>query len=316
MARHERRAKGRPKERGGPRAEAAQDDAATGAWLAELAEIARDPVRRAALQPDELLLVTFQQCLWYGHSQDAEITAVLAGLYADLVARAAEADRLELLDRVAAAVEDGGTTVLALLPFLLHENAPEAVAIAAETFASLMPLEGADELTGPRTLLRLLEHAEDEGTRVGLAAALLRFGDRRLRPLLDEAWRRLDPAARMRLVASRGPSRVLFAASVEFWMGCLEDADTEVFGAIAGELERAPRQAEPARVLDVRRKFPANASDDRDEIALEGDWPLEAYAAQLAPALRDLARRENEPRRMPAVLAAWGIGPDATPGPG
>lgn len=298
----------RPGRRGrGGRAAAPPEGGASDGWLAELAGIAADPERRATLDADALLLVTFQQCLWYGHTQDAEVAGALAALYPDLVAKASEADRIELLDRVAAAVEDSGTTVLALLPFLLHEPAAEGVAVAAETFASLMPLERGDEATGPRTLLRLLEHAEDEGTRAGLAAALLRFGDRRLRPLLDEAWRRLDPPARVRLARLRGASRVVFAATVEFWIACLEDADDAVFAAVAETLAALPREADPPRVLEVRRRFPANAPDDRDEIALEGDWPVAEFAARVAPALRDLARRENEPRRMPAVLAAWGL---------
>lgn len=300
MGRH--REKGRP--RGG---RAGGGDAAAGAWLAELTAVAADPARRAALGADDLLLVTFQQCLWYGHSRDPEVASALAAAWPDLVAKTEEEDRLELLDRVASAVEDGGATVLALLPFLQHEPSPRAVAVAGETFASLVPLEGGDEATGPRMLLRMLEHAEDEGTRVGLAAALLGFGDRRLRPLLDAAWRLLEPGARVRLAGLRGASRVAFAATVEFWIACLEDADDAVFAAVADALARVPREADPPRVLEARRKFPANAPDDRDEIALEGDWPLGEYAARIAPALRDLARRENEPRRLPAVLAAWGI---------
>lgn len=306
MVRHRGRAHGR---RGGERASRADEagDAADAAWLAQLAELARDPEKRATLDADALLLVTFQQCLFYGHTQDPEVAAALAALYPDLVARAAEGERLELLDRVAAAVEQGGTPVLALLPFLLHEPSPGAVAVAGETFASLVPLEGGDPLTGPATLLRLLEHAEDEGTRVGLAAALLRFGDRRLRGLLDAAWRRLDPPARVRLAELRGPSPVVFAATVEFWLACLEDADDAVFAAVAGTLARLPREADPPRVLDVTRKFPANAPDERDEIAIAGDWPLAGYGGRLAPALRDLARRENAPHRMPEVLAAWGV---------
>ena len=306
MSRHRKQGRGRAAGRG---AEAGSGDAAAGAWLAQLSESARDPDRRAAMDADELLLVTFQQCLYYGHTQDPEVAGALAALYPDLTAKADEADRVELLDRVAAAVEDGGTGVLALLPFLLHEPAPGAVAVAGETFASLVPPEGDDELTGPRTLLRLCEHAEDEGTRVGLAAALLRFGDRRLRPLLDDAWRRLEPPARVRLASLRGASTVLFAATAEFWLGCLEDADELVFAAVAAALARAPREADPPRVLDVRRKFPANAPDDREEIALEGDWTIEAFGERLAPQLRDLERRENEPRRMPEVLAAWGVEP-------
>lgn len=300
-----RRRGGTERRRGTPGA--GESEAATGAWLEQLAGIARDPAKRAALDADALLLVTFQQCLYYGHTQDPGIAGALAELYADLVAKAPVADRVELLDRVAEAVEQGSTPALALLPFLLHEPSPEAVAVAGETFASLVPAEGGEEAAGPAGLLRLLEHAEDEGTRVGLAAALLRLGDRRLRPLVDAAWRRLEPPARVRLAALPAPSRVLFAATVEFWLGCLEDADDAVFAAVAATLARLPREAEPPRVLDVRRKFPANAPDDREEIAILGDWTVAAFGERLAPALRDLARRENVPRRMPEVLAAWGV---------
>lgn len=306
MGRHRAGPKGR-----GAGKTPSQADAGGGGWLAELGEIARDPERRSVLDGDALLLVTFQQCLYYGHTQDAAVAAALADLYPDLVSKAGEADRLELLDRVAGAVEEGGTPVIALLPFLLHEPLPGAVAVAAETFASLVPLEKDDELTGPRTLLRLLEHAEEEGTRVGLAAALLRFGDRRLRDLLAEAWRRLDTPARVRLAQLPGASRVVFAATVEFWLACLEDAEPDAFAAVAAELARLPREADPPRVLDVRRKFPANARDDRDEIALEGDWSVADYSAVIAPAIRDLARRANEPRRLAAVLEAWGLAPES-----
>lgn len=293
--------------RAGARGRGGGADAPGAAWLAQLAEVAADPERRAALDGDALLLVTFQQCLGYGHAGEPGFADALAALWPDLVAKTSDADRLELLDRVAAAVEEGGAGVLALLPFLMHEPSPEAVAVAGETFASLVPLDAGDEATGPRMLVRMLEHAEEEGTRVGLAAALLRFGDRRLRPLLDRAWRLLEPAARVRLAGLRGASRVAFAATAEFWIDCLEDADDAVFAAVAAALERLPLEADPPRVLEVRRKFPANAPDGRDEIALERDWPIGEFAARLAPALRDLARRENEPRRLPAVLAAWGI---------
>ncbi len=298
MARYRGRPSGRPRPAGA---------GSEGAWLAQLAGIARDPERRAALDPDALLLVTFQECLYFGHTQDPGAAAALAGLYPDLAARTSEEDRLELLDRVAAAVEGGGTPVLALMPFLLHEPSPRAVAVAGATFAALVPPAGDDPLAGPAALLRLLEHAEDEGTRVGLAAALLGFGDRRLRGILEAAWRKLDTAARVRLAGFRAPSPVVFAAAVEFWIACLEDADDAVFEAVAGTLARVPGEADPPRVLDVARKFPANAPDDREEITVLADWPLADYAERIAPGLRDLARRENEPRRMPAVLAAWGL---------
>lgn len=301
MARHKERGKGRGAAGGAGDA----DDAALGAYLAELAEIAGDPERRATLDGDALLLVTFQQCLYYGHTQDPAIAAALAALYPELVAKTAGAERVELLDRVAAAVEEGGSPVLALLPFLLHEPEPEAVAVAAETFASLVPLEDGDELTGPRELLALLEHAEEEGTRVGLAAALLRFGDRRLRPLVDEAWRRLDAPARVRLAGLRGAGNVLFAATVEFWLDALEDATPEVFAATTGLLGRMPREADPPRVLDVRRKFPANAPDDRDEITILGDVPVANYAAVVGPRTQALVNRGFDRDRLAGASAPW-----------
>ena len=44
------------------------------------------------------------------------------------------------------------------------------VTLAATAYATLSPLEHDDPLSGPRTVLRMAEHAEDEGTRVGLLA--------------------------------------------------------------------------------------------------------------------------------------------------
>lgn len=290
MARHGR-GKSRPGARTARAPHGAGDDGALGSWLAELAEIAADPERRATLDGDALLLVTFQQCLYYGHTQAPDVAAALAALYPELVAKTTGEERVELLDRVAAAVEEGGSPVLALLPFLLHEPEPEAVAVAAETFGSLVPLENGDELTGPRELLALLEHAEDEGTRVGLAAALLRFGDRRLRPLVDAAWQRLDAPARVRLAGLRGAGNVLFAATVEFWLDALEDATPEVFAATTALLGRMPREADPPRVLDVRRKFPANAPDDRDEITILSDVPVADFAAVVGPRTQALVNR-------------------------
>ena len=301
MARHKVRGKGR----GAAGGAGAADDAALGEYLAELAAIAADPERRAQLDGDALLLVTFQQCLYYGHTQDPAIAAALAALYPELVAKTAGPERVELLDRVAAAVEEGGSPVLALLPFLLHEPEPEAVAVAAETFASLVPLEDGDELTGPRELLALLEHAEEEGTRVGLAAALLRFGDRRLRPLVDEAWRRLDAPARVRRAELRGAGNVLFAATVEFWLDALEDAPPDVFAAVTSLLGRMPHEADPPRVLDVRRKFPANAPDDRDEITILSDVPVADFAAVVGPRTQALVNRGHDLGRLVDASYPW-----------
>jgi len=276
-------------------------------WLHELAEVAGDPARWDGLDEDSLLLIAFQQCLYFAHTRAPEAASALGRLYPHLARRVDAHGRLQLLERVTEAVEEGGVPVLALLPFLQYDDDPATVAPAALSFASLAPTEPGDELVGPRALARMAELAESEGTRIGLAAGLLALGDRRVLPLALEAWRRLAPPSRVRLAGLPPASPLVFAAVVEFWLDALEDADDATFAAAAGALARLAQGAEPRRVLDVRRKLPANGPDERETIEILEDVPLAAFAARIEPRLRDLARRENAPPRMPAVLAAWGL---------
>jgi hypothetical protein len=224
-----------------------------------------------------------------------------------VASRVGTRERLELLDRVTAAVEEGETPVLALLPFLQHEPEPEAVALAGVAFATLAPLDRDDEMSGPRALVRMAELADDEGTQAGLLGALLQLGDRRVLPLAREGWRALPGAARVRLAELRAPSPLAFASVVEFWLEALDDADAAVAAAAAGALARMPAEAVPPRVLDVRRKFPANARDDRDEIEIVADETLAQHAARIDGRLRELAARDGAAARIARVRTAWGL---------
>ncbi len=306
---------GRPRRTHGRRGTAAPpDDGGAGdRWLHELGAIARDPSRWPELDEDTLLLIVFQQCLFWAHTRDEDAAAALAELYPYVAGRAPAGARFELLDRVSSAVEEGHAPVLALLPFLQHEPEPAAVALAGTAFATLAPIEGGDDASGPRALVHMAEHAEDPGTQAGLVAAVLQLGDRRFLPLVHEGWSRLGPEARVRFAELRAVSPMLFTATIEFWLDALADADEPTAAAIAAALERLPAEAEPKRVLDVRRKLPAHAPDDREEIAIVDDVPLAAYAARIAPRLRELAQRPGASARAGAVLAAWGVGeaPDA-----
>ncbi len=291
----------------GPRGQAGAGPPEAGAdarRLHELALIARDRSRWDALDEDTLLLLVFQQCLYWAHTRDSEAAVALAELYPHVAARVDATARLELLERVTESVESGGTPVLALLPFLQHEPDAPTVALAAGAFATLAPAEGGDPLAGPRALLRMAEHAEEDGTRAGLVAGLLELGDRRTLPLAREGWTALPGTARVRLAELRPASTVAFASVVEFWLEALEDAEGDVARAAAGALARMAERADPRRVLDVRRKLPANAPDERDEIEIVADEPIDAVAERLAPRLRDLARRGSP---VEAALAAWGI---------
>lgn len=296
---------GRPKRRHKSAAvdEPAADVGMADGALRELAAIAADAERWPALDEDTLLLVVFQQVLHWAHTQESEAAAALALLYPHLVSRVGEAERLELQDRVVSAVEAGHVPVAALLPFLQHEASPVAAGLAAVSFATLMPLEDGDEMTGPRTLVRLAAHADDEGARVGLLAGLLQLGDARVLPLAAPVWDALEPESRVRLSALPSASKLVFAATVEFWMRALEAGEI----AAADALVRLAREADPPRVLALERKFPANAADDRDEITVLDDRSLEAQGALLAPRLAAIAPGHPAFARVPDVRAAWEV---------
>ncbi len=216
-----------------------------------------------------------------------------------------EAERLELQDRITASDEEGHDPVSALMPYLQHESSPLAVALASVSFATLMPLEDGDEMTGPRTLVRMAAHADDDGARIGLLAGLLQLGDTRVLPLLASVWDVLEPGSRAAMAALPSPSRLAFAASVQFWLGALEAGEP----AAADALVRIAREAEPARVLDVRRKFPAHAADDRDEIAVLDDVSIPEYGARIAPRLDALGPGHVLAGRLAEVREAWGLSP-------
>ena len=283
------------------RSRRSRDSKPSADYLRQLAERGRDPQAWAGLDADELMLITFQQALYLG-SGESEAGTGLAGLYAEVVARVTAPQRLDLLERVAEAVASSSTTVLALMPFLQHEPDAGIVQTAALTFAAHMPLSGGDPMTGPRTVAALVPHADDDQVRVGLIAGLLALGDRRVLPELRGLWRHLEPAGREALTRQSLPFAC--ASTVEFLLDWLEDADEEGFAVAAAMLAKLPADS-GGRVLDLRRRFPAHVDSEEPEIEVVGEWSTPEFGARIAPRLRDLERRENEPRVLPAVRAAW-----------
>jgi hypothetical protein len=290
--------------RGRPRAPHEHGGAGTPreGWLRELAAIAADPARWPALDEDTLLLLAFQQCLWLAHSGETSAATALAELYPHLAGRVARAERMELLERVTSAVEEGGTPVAALSPFLQHEPDAELVSLAAGAYASLAPLEHGDPLTGPHVVLGMAAHAEDPRTRAGLVAGVLELGDARALPALAAAWEAIGDDGREALAALEPPGTIVFAATARFWLEALERAPVGARPAVAAALARLARRADPPRVLDVRRKFPAHAEDDRETIEILSDAPLAEFARTLAPRLDAL----GDAPALAQVRAAWG----------
>ena len=271
-------------------------------YLQPLVTALADPATLAGVRPTELEAVAFQLALYFGVRRDPETASALGGVYDRLVAERSPAERLELVEQVIAAVRGGATTVLALLPVLQREHDAGVARAAALAFASLLPAEGGDPLSGPRALRALLDHAEPDGVRAGLVGALLALGDRRARPLLDGAWRALTPAAAAALLAL--PRTWASRLEAEWLLDWMEDAEPATFTAIAGSLARLASEG-GGRVMELERELPVSAK--ADAVTILGEWGVRELGETLAPRWRDLARRAGRPDAMRDVFAAWGL---------
>jgi hypothetical protein len=203
--------------------------------------------------------VAFQLALYFGVRRDPETASALGGVYDRLVAERSQGERRAFVEQVIAAVRGGASTVLALLPVLQREHDAGVARAAALAFATLLPAEAGDPLSGPRALRALLDHAEPDGVRAGLVGALLASGDRGA------------PAARWRLAlahAGRGRGAARAAADVG------EPARGRVAarldgGRRAGDVRRDRRLAGAAgvggggRVLELEHELPAGAVGDQ-----------------------------------------------------
>jgi len=271
-------------------------------YLQPLVTALADPATLAGVRPTELEAVAFQLALYFGVRRDPETASALGGVYDRLVAERSPGERLELVEQVIAAVRGGATTVLALLPVLQREHDAGVARAAALAFATLLPAEGGDPLSGPRALRALLDHAEPDGVRAGLVGALLALGDRRARPLLDGAWRALTPAAAAALLAL--PRTWASRLEAEWLLDWMEDAEPATFTAIAGSLARLASEG-GGRVMELERELPVSAK--ADAVTILGEWSVRELGETLAPRWRDLARRAGRPDAMRDVFAAWGL---------
>jgi len=271
-------------------------------YLQPLVTALSDPGTLAAVRREELEAVAFQLALYFGVRRDPETAGALRGVYERMVEELPLEARSAYVEQVVGAVRGGATSVLALLPVLQRERDAGIARAAASAFAALMPAEGGDALAGPRALRALLDHAEPDGMRAGLVGALLALGDRRVRPLLDGAWRALPADAAAALLAL--PRTWASLLETEWLMDWMEDAEPATFAAIRGSLARLAADGE-GRVLELERELPAPA--DGESLTILREWTVREAGEQLSPRWRDLERRAGGSGAMAEVFAAWGV---------
>ena len=278
----------------------------------ELERLVQQPERWPALEVQRLLDLTQHLALRYGATRDFDLIAPLQRLYGLLVERAPASQRLALLERIYGVAGRQSGWEGAFYPFIVAESDHAVISTASLYLALLTPLEDDDPLTGPRRLRSLAEKAADEQTRASILSGLLLLGDRRTLPLLEGAWELLGPRGSTRLAGAH--SGVLYASVVEFLLGWLERAEGQTFGLVAAALARLPAGTGQGRVLDVERRLPAGPTGG-PALRVLREWTLEEFGRELEPRLRELARREQEPRLLPHVLAAWGLSAAPAPPP-
>lgn len=271
-------------------------------YLEPLVAALGDAGTLARVRVEELLPVAFQLALYFGTRRDPATSVVLGDLYERLLTDVTGEERAGLVEDLTRAIAAGSTTVLALLPVLQHERDAAIVRSAAMVFAMRMTPSEGDVLTGPRMIRTLIDHAEPDGVRAGLAGALLALGDARVKPLLEGLWSALPAAAVEALLAL--PRSLATRLEVEWLLDGLEDAEPARFARIAASLARLPLEGE-GRVLEVEREWPVGPSGEALTVVRE--WSAEALGRELSDRLEGLERRA-EAGAMAPVSVAFGRG--------
>jgi hypothetical protein len=209
----------------------------------------------------ETLLV--EQCVLYGKDDDPGRLDRVHALYTAWMEWTQPADRLRTLQTVCRAIRDRVTESNALISFIYMEDDLAVLSAAALNLALLYEPEDELPLPGPRFVKMLAGEAQDDIQKAGLLAGLLLLGDQQVLPLLHGCWRGLGFQGQQRLAAVwSGPA---YAATVQFLLGWLEEAEGAEFTKVARTLARIPREASPSRVLDVEYAYPT-----RDEGRMAG----------------------------------------------
>jgi hypothetical protein len=268
-----------------------------------IARLAAQPERWDDLPINDLKTLAVVLFALYGKNGDGEEIPRLFRLYQVLNRRCDHEERMALCMNLSDLIESRRTSVLALMPVLQVESDAAVISTAAVAYASLMPKQGDDPISGPRFLARLLDPAGSK-TSLGILMGLVLVGDERILPLISGRWREFDEEDRVTLAGAR--SGLVSTAQIEFLLDWLESTDSESdVGGIAGTLAAMPGFSGDGCVRRIRRHFPVFDAPDEPIVCL-AEWSFPQYAALIKPRLMPLIEREGEPKVLPFVLRAWG----------
>jgi hypothetical protein len=257
------------------------------------------------LSDEELKQVVLVKCIEYGVSQDGARIKQLFGLYQYAVERLDLSDRMKLLNQYSAMTEERkGEGHMGLMMFLVVDSSAAIQSTAAMSLAVLYEPEDGDMLSGPKFVVSSLLNQQSSSSEQGeTLCGILLLGDKRLLPILEDAWSKLSDEARLGLTRAR--SGFVTEGMVEFWLRCLEKGCSEsVYGSVVAAIAKLPGVAQAPFVLDVERLFPAYLDSEHAMRVLRkttfGDYLLE-----ISPRLRALEQKESEPKLIPMIFEMW-----------
>jgi hypothetical protein len=193
---------------------------------------------------------------------------------------------------------------MGLMMFLIAENNPGIRSSAAMSLAVLFQPEREDVLSSPKFvvqhLLRSTDKTEDQGAALG---GILLLGDKRLLPLLEDAWGALSDDARLGLTHAKSGN--VFEGMVEFWLRCLEKGCSDaVFGSVVAAIAKMPVITQVPFVVDAQRVLPVY-QDSQNPLRLIRRIAFSEYLEEIRPRLEALEANESGPKLIPKIYAIW-----------
>lgn len=270
-----------------------------------LSALGNDPGAWSGLSNEILKQLIIVKCLEYGVSQDASRIATLFGLYRHAKSRLDSSERMKLLNQFSAMTEERkGQGHMGLMMFLAADDDPFICSTAAMSLAVLYDPQGGDKLAGPRFVVKTLLNQEKNHKLQGQAlGGVLLLGDKRLQPLLEDAWLKLSDEARLGLTQAK--SGFVHESMVEFWLRCLENGCSEtVFGSAAAAIAKMPAITQFPFVRDVERVLPVYENSE-NPIRVLRQTSFADYLEEIRPRLEALERQESDPKVIPIITEIW-----------
>ncbi len=268
-------------------------------------QIGDSPDAWGSLDNNALKQVLTVKCIEYGVSQDASRIPNLFALYRHAAQCLSKEERLELLTQFSTLTEErDGEGHMGLMMFMAGDHESAIVSTAALSLSVLFPPKDGNPLSGPEFVVRtLMRPGQDAVTQGAALGGVLLLGDKRLLPILGDAWDKLSDEARLALSESK--SGFVAEALVEFWIGCLEKGCSEsVFGSVVAAIAKLPAIAQVPFVVDTERVFPAYA-DRENAMRVLPRTSFADYLEEIRPRLEKLEAEESEPALIPHIYEIW-----------